>query len=119
MPDAPLRPCAYGHGCAALVRKGNCDKHGGQRQPWQASPTTTPRLRGRANQRRRERLFAREPLCRECVKEGKVTIAVIRDHVIPLSEGGLEGVDSNEQPLCKSHSDAKTKAEAARGVRRC
>jgi len=43
--------------------------------------------------------------------------AVIRDHIIPIGEGGTED-DSNIQPLCQSCSDAKTQRESARGVRR-
>jgi 5-methylcytosine-specific restriction protein A len=125
---AGLRPCLGQDGvrCPVLVPShppGNrCAAHGGEPKSWtkRAKPdvVATPRLRGRANQRRRANLFAREPLCRECAKQGRVTIATIRDHIVPLGEGGAEGVDENEQPLCQSCSDIKTAAESARGVRR-
>lgn len=78
---------------------------------------TYKRTSGRKLQRQRAELFTREPLCRECSKAGRVTLAVIRDHIIPLAEDGSDD-DDNVQPLCKSCSDAKTDAERARGVRR-
>ena len=117
MPTAALVPCLHA-GCAALVRSGRCDQHGGPRLAWQPLPATTSRLRGRPNQRRRDALFAREPLCRLCRQAGRTTIATIRDHIIPLAEGGLEGTIENEQPLCLDCSTAKTRHESQRGQRR-
>ena len=113
-----LRPCLH-PGCPVLVESGNCSTHGGPAKAWasKANRQIDPRLRGRANQRARAELFAREPLCRACKAEGRVTLATIRDHVIPLGEGGRERED-NVQPLCQTCSDQKTAAESARGVRR-
>jgi 5-methylcytosine-specific restriction protein A len=118
MPSMALRPCLEPR-CPVLVTSGRCDAHGGPRKSWQRSPYAqgVERLRGPANQKRRKALFMREPLCRECAKAGRVTLATIRDHIVPLSEGGTETID-NEQPLCKPCSDAKTAKESARGVRR-
>jgi len=65
----------------------------------------------------RARLFATDPWCADCKKEGTHTRATIRDHVIPLAEGGRDD-ETNEQGLCQRHSDAKTQRESARGVRR-
>ena len=75
-------------------------------------------MRGRALQRRRAALFASEPLCRLCHAQGRTTLATIRDHIIPLAEGGTENDPTNEQPLCQDCSDQKTREESARGVRR-
>lgn len=85
-----------------------------ERQAWQRSATTPKRITGRPLQRLRAELFAQEPLCRACVAAGRTTAATIRDHVIPLAEGGSED-PSNIQPLCGPCSDAKTAAESARG----
>jgi 5-methylcytosine-specific restriction protein A len=52
------------------------------------------------------------------MQEGRRTLATIRDHIVPLAEGGAEGTEENEQPLCRAHSDAKTAEEAKRGARR-
>jgi hypothetical protein len=65
----------------------------------------------------RAELFQREPLCRECKVHGRLSEAVIRDHIKPLAEGGQD-VDANVQPLCQACSDAKTATESARGVAR-
>ena len=65
----------------------------------------------------RQRLFLHQPLCVLCQKQGRITIATIRDHTIPLAEGGPDD-ETNEQPLCQDCSDVKTEAEAKRGRRR-
>jgi 5-methylcytosine-specific restriction protein A len=65
----------------------------------------------------RGRLFSRQPLCVQCKAQGLATVATIRDHVIPLAEGGLDD-ETNEQALCQSCSDTKTDEEARRGRRR-
>jgi 5-methylcytosine-specific restriction protein A len=72
------------------------------------------RIRGRKLQKLRKALFQREPLCRVCKAEGRVTLATIRDHIVPLAEGGTDD-DTNIQPLCRAHSDVKTQREAQRG----
>jgi len=71
-----------------------------------------PRLRGRALQAARAELFAREPFCRLC----RVSLATIRDHIVPLAEGGQEA-EHNVQPLCQVCSDRKTHRESERGKR--
>jgi len=65
----------------------------------------------------RNRLFNEQPLCVLCMKEGRTTVATIRDHIIPLAEGGPDD-ETNEQPLCQACSDAKTAVEAQRGRER-
>ena len=115
MPTAPLRACAVSF-CPVLVERGRCPAHGGARPPWHhATPVT--RIRGRKLQALRATLFAREPLCRLCAAQGLTVAATIRDHIVPLAEGGRDDA-SNEQPLCQSCSDAKTQQESARGLRR-
>jgi 5-methylcytosine-specific restriction protein A len=71
-------------------------------------------VRGRALQRRRAILFTREPWCRICRDAGRWTLATIRDHIVPLAEGGTDD-ETNEQPLCRRCSDQKTAEEARRG----
>ena len=75
------------------------------------------RITGRPLQRLRRQLFQREPLCRACMADGRVTVAVIRDHIIPLAEQGPD-TEANVQPLCQACSDVKTQREAQRGQRR-
>lgn len=116
MPVAAPRPCTY-PGCGALVRDGSgrCTRH--PKPSWAKKPTASKRTRGRALQRLRAELFERQPLCADCRRNGRVTLATERDHIVPLEEGG-EDVESNVQGLCADCHDAKSKAERARGVQR-
>ena len=72
------------------------------------------RYLGRNLQRERKRLFNEQPLCVECKKHGRVSVSTVRDHIVPLSEGG-EDTPENTQALCEKCHDRKTKAEAAKG----
>ena len=65
----------------------------------------------------RRALLMEHPLCVLCRQMGRRTFAVIRDHVVPLAEGGID-YSSNTQALCQDCSDAKTQAEALRGRQR-
>lgn len=65
----------------------------------------------------RKALFEREPLCAECLKHGRVTVATQRDHIVPLAEGGKDD-DLNVQGLCAPCHDEKSQAESVRGRRR-
>ena len=77
----------------------------------------TPRARGRILQRRRARLFRRQPLCVHCLAKDppETRLATERDHVVPLSVGGADDY-TNEQALCADCHAAKSIAE--RGARR-
>ncbi len=112
MPTAALRPCSVPR-CSTLVSAGKCSAHDVSSAALGWSQDTT-RVRGRQLQRNRARLFSDEPLCRTCRAGGRVTVATIRDHIVPLAEGGTDA-DDNVQPLCQDCSDIKTRAEAARG----
>ena len=108
MPNAPPRACYCGRiGCTVHARP----------KGWGARAITPPRVRGRALQRLRARLFEESPLCVLCLAEHRTTVATIRDHVIPLTEGGIDD-DSNTQALCSACHDAKTEQEAKRGIAR-
>jgi 5-methylcytosine-specific restriction protein A len=65
----------------------------------------------------RAELFSANPLCVECQRQGRVTQATQRDHIVPLAEGGADD-DTNVQGLCHECHEAKSGAEAARGRRR-
>ena len=81
-------------------------------KPWAGNHTKRTVL-GRSLQKARTKLFAANPLCVECAKQGRTEIATIRDHIKPLAFGGLD-VESNTQGLCASCHDAKT-AEESKG----
>lgn len=116
MPSAAPRPCSH-PGCGVLVRDGTgrCPKH--PKQSWTKKPTAAKRITGRKLQQLRKELFEREPLCRPCYQVGLVTVGTMRDHIVPLEEGGTDTVD-NTQNICAACHDVKSKAERARGVRK-
>jgi 5-methylcytosine-specific restriction protein A len=115
VPLAPLRHCTAPE-CRELTRDGRCKQH--ERKAWTSqSAAPVVRLRGRHNQKARLRLFREKPLCAMCEASGRVTAATVRDHIVPLAEGGLESED-NVQGLCEPCHRAKTATEAARGKRR-
>lgn len=100
-----------------LVRDGSgrCANH--PKPQWAKPATATKRITGRKLQAMRAELFARDPLCAECKRQGRVTLATQRDHIKSLAEGGADA-DDNVQGLCADCHEAKSKAESARGVRR-
>ncbi|SFB96423.1 5-methylcytosine-specific restriction enzyme A [Polaromonas sp. OV174] len=112
MPKAAPRPCSM-FGCRALsVAGGRCADH--QREQWRKKPFATKRITGRRLQAMRAALFDRCPLCVACDAKGFVVAATQRDHIKPLSEGGLDD-DSNVQGLCDACHEEKSQAEAKRG----
>ena len=85
-----------------------------KREAWSKSPDATKRVTGRKLQTMRASLFNRSPLCAECERQGRVSFATQRDHIIPLAEGGKDD-DGNVQGLCRDCHDAKSKQESIRG----
>lgn len=67
----------------------------------------------------RLRLFALNPLCVECLRENKTTIAVVADHIIPVSTGINEVEQQrlmwdfkNLQGLCEKCHNQKSGKES-------
>ncbi len=103
MPLAPPRVCAT---CGRI----GCSDH---RRPAWGHRVPVTRVRGRRLQAVRAQLFRAQPFCAQCL----TAVATVRDHVIPLAEGGVDD-DRNVQALCQVCSDAKTATEARRGQTR-
>lgn len=68
------------------------------------------RIQGRRGVKLRQQRLAQEPLCRECLRQGRITEAVTPDHITPLSKGGTD-TDDNVQSLCAGCHAAKTAAD--------
>jgi 5-methylcytosine-specific restriction protein A len=116
MPGRPARPCSY-PGCRKLTfdGTGRCDDH--RQSSWGSGLSEPPkRIRGRKLQALRTALFQKQPLCVACLAADppRVRTATIRDHRIPLAEGGADS-DENSQSLCGACHDAKSAVEAMRG----
>ena len=76
--------------------------------------TKEKRARGTTLQIRRERYFARNPLCVGCLAKGKVTAAQELDHIVPVGKGGSDSDPSNWQGLCKACHADKTEQDFGR-----
>jgi hypothetical protein len=70
------------------------------------------RIRGRKGVDLRQRRLAREPLCRHCAENGRVTAADVVDHIKPLAFGGTD-TDDNVQCLCYECHAIKSALEGA------
>lgn len=107
MPNRPLHECNH-PGCHVLVQgKGNCQKH-------RRASSTKRGYGGKRWLAFRKVQLEREPLCRECLREGRTVAATDVDHVTPI-EGpadprfyDLECVQS----LCHSCHARKTAQES-------
>src|SRR5205085_3978463 len=112
MPQSAPRPCTQ-PGCGRLVfdGSGRCAVH--PRPAWAKKAEAPKRITGRRLQRLRAELFARDPLCAECQRHGRITLATQRDHVKSLGEDGTDTED-NVQGLCDDCHEAKSLAEAIR-----
>ena len=109
MPQAPKKPCNH-PGCGVLVRRvAFCDKH---KQYTKTNNAHKKNLYDRWWRRERLIFLSLNPLCVDCLAEGRTTAAVIVDHIKP-HRGNiiLFRNKSNWQPLCKYHHDYKTVTE--------
>lgn len=75
------------------------------------------RLRGRKAVETRRRRLRNEPMCRDCKEQGKVTLATVPDHIVPLSQGGTD-TDDNIRCLCDVHHRLRTAEQFGHLVRK-
>lgn len=104
MPRKPKKPCSY-PGCPELIEDGSyCKKH--QRdvnryyEKYRIDPLTKKRY-GSKWRKIRNRYINNNPLCEECLKDGRFTKAEEVHHILPLRRGGNHD-ESNLMALCKS-----------------
>jgi len=71
------------------------------------------RLSGKRGVQRRQRILSVQPLCVTCLTAGRITIARVLDHRVPLWESGADN-DANLDPLCLRCHALKTAAETVR-----
>jgi len=72
------------------------------------------RIRGRKLQRIRDEWFSLHPLCVKCVEKGIYRAATQLDHIVALTNGGLdfdEDGGKNRQGLCDDCHDEKTRQD--------
>ncbi|QNB48516.1 HNH endonuclease [Thermanaerosceptrum fracticalcis] len=113
MPTKSKRPCSW-PGCPELTTERYCEKHKKQEQRRQDERRGTAAQRGYDARWRkaRKRFLSANPLCAECMKQGKIVPAIVVDHIRPhKGDYELFWDESNWQPLCKQCHDRKTATE--------
>jgi 5-methylcytosine-specific restriction protein A len=72
------------------------------------------RITGRRLQDIRKKHFERNPLCVECTRQGRITLATELDHIVALDNGGPDfdkDNGTNRQGLCSSCHEIKTRKD--------
>lgn len=103
MASKSLRFCNY-PGCNELSRGTYCEKHQAvmdeKRADDKARPSAAKQGYDRAWQRCRDAHLAKNPLCVDCLKDGRVTPATLVHHATRLVEGGRRLDPDNLVSLC-------------------
>jgi len=112
MPWKSKTPCRY-PGCANLVQSGGyCDTHKKQmHREYNAHNRDSFSKSFYGSRRWREMArvqLQREPMCAECAKVGRATLARIADHIHPIRDGGAKFDFANLQSLCRACHNRKT-----------
>lgn len=71
------------------------------------------RTRGTTLTNMRRRVFAANPLCAECERQGRYTPAAELDHIVPIAHGGTDDWQ-NLQGLCVECHRIKSAREAGK-----
>ena len=101
------RFCAH-QGCNALVVEGYCPNH---KAPDYRTQEETKFYRSNRWRLLSERHRREEPLCRECAKVNKLTVATCVDHIIPIRQGGDPYNEDGLQSLCDACHARKRASE--------
>lgn len=115
MPRSVKKPCGRAPACGELVEQGVrfCPAHeqlDPARQRERERGSAASRGYGADWRRRRAYHLRREPLCRECAKEGRTTAGTDVDHIVARAKGGTDEPE-NLQTLCHAHHSEKTYRE--------
>ena len=108
MPRRPDTPCKH-PGCSKLVSYGTqyCAEHAVLHKS--DRPSASSRGYSSAWRKARKHYLEANPLCVECLKEGRYVKATDVDHVVPHNGDMLLFWDrGNWQALCHSHHSKKT-----------
>lgn len=114
MPRAAPKACRH-PGCKRPATAGAyCDDHRRivERQYDACRESSSKRGYNSRWQKARDTFLRRSPLCRMCHEEGRITPALIVDHIIPhRGDQELFWDTGNWQSLCKWHHDSVKQAE--------
>ena len=117
MPYKPKKPCAY-PGCPKLTNGKYCEEHkkmmDKQYDQYMRSRPAYDFYHSKEWRKKRENYLIEHPFCVECWKQGRLTKAVVVDHIQPISMGGALLDDENLQALCPSCHTRKSILEGSR-----
>ena len=103
MPWKPKHPCSY-PGCPELTTERFCEKHkklANRQYDRYSRDKAARKIYGSSEWKKiRARFLAAHPLCEQCRKEGRLTVATEVHHILPLRHGGTHA-DENLMALCK------------------
>jgi len=89
------------------IKKDDCDRC--KKKPFEGINRDNQRFYNSRKWRNKAKSHkARNPLCIECLAEGKTSLAEVTDHINPIDKGGDKFADSNLQSLCHYHHNKKT-----------
>ena len=115
MAQAALRPCPA-HGCRELTRGGRCEKH--TKQQRRQHEGSAERLADQAfyNRARWKRVrsvkLGRDPLCEECLRHNRTTVATEVHHMQPRKDRPDQAYTlDNLESLCKPCHSKQTMQE--------
>lgn len=109
MPTKPLKPCKH-PGCPMLTADLYCEFH--NRLHFNDRPSSSERGYGSRWRKASKYYLQKNPLCKQCEREGNLTRAEVVDHIIPhRGDKVLFWDESNWQALCKRCHDRKTRME--------
>ncbi|OON87798.1 HNH endonuclease [Pyramidobacter sp. C12-8] len=121
MPRRAKHPCPH-PGCGALVEAGHkyCPLHESEHpirrseydKKYDAKRPESHRFYHTARwQRLRNAYIRKHPLCEECMRNGRIAVAKVVDHIVEIKDGGPTTQWSNLQSLCMACHNAKTLKE--------
>lgn len=117
MPYKPAKPCRH-PGCPELTREIFCDKHRKEENKiynqYKRDELSRTFYRTKQWQDIRRIKLNNSPFCEECMKNGKVVLGKIVDHIVPIKQGGAPYDLSNLQTLCWSCHSRKSIEEGSR-----
>ena len=103
------RPCAEA-GCRNLTRDTYCEDHQHLKRDFRAS--AYKRGYDARWKRYRKAFLSNHPLCEECLRNDKVTLSTVVDHIIPHKGSKmLFWAEHNHQALCETCHNKKTAGE--------
>jgi len=115
MPSKSLKFCSH-PSCNELTTERYCDIHREQHELIEKEKNTryekarskeSAQIYDRTWQKVRLAYLKRNPLCEECLKQDRVTPAVLVHHIVPIKQGGNRLNEDNLMSLCFAHHEEK------------